>query len=280
MALSLLSAGPSVVQSWYDTGVRLDGAAVMSPGPARTAAWNPKKLDVEMLPGVLRAQFVSPYLTTAPAYLDGSVPGDMGFDPWGLVALANPTAETDKFARTAKDRDAKMLAMTPTEQQQKLAWMRESELKHGRLAMLAAAGWPIAELYSGDWLHKDGYTGGRVPSLFNGHLLDFAPLLLVVFAPIAYLDFQSKGELNGGDYGFDPMGLAGKQKPYGAFPFDAFMGAETPIDSIPNAKDMDAMKLAEIKNGRAAMIAITGFAVQEFLWGSPIIEQTPFFFGR
>ena len=40
------------------------------------------------------------------------------------------------------------------------------------------------------------------------------------------------------------------------------------------------MQLAEIKHGRAAMMAITGFAVQEFLWGSPVIEQTPWFFGR
>ena len=46
------------------------------------------------------------------------------------------------------------------------------------------------------------------------------------------------------------------------------------------AGDAEALRLAEIKNGRAAMMAITGFAVQEFLWGSPVIQQTPFFFGR
>ena len=46
--------------------------------------------------------------------------------------------------------------MTPEAQQQSVAWMRESELKHGRLAMLAVAGWPMAELYSGDFLHGSG----------------------------------------------------------------------------------------------------------------------------
>ena len=76
------------------------------------------------------------------------------------------------------------------------------------------------------------------------------------------------------------MGLAGEQKPYGAFPFDAFLKKQTPIDGLPNAKDMDAMKLAEIKNGRLAMMAITGMAVQEFVYGTPVIAQTPFFFGR
>ena len=28
-------------------------------------------------------------------------------------------------------------------------WMREAEVKHSRLAMLAAAGWPISELLDG-----------------------------------------------------------------------------------------------------------------------------------
>ena len=56
------------------------------------------------------------------------------------------------------------------------------------------------------------------------------------------------------DYGFDPLGFADG---YGA---------------------MGTLKTAEIKHGRAAMMAITGFAVQELVWGSPVVEQTPFFF--
>ena len=36
----------------------------------------------------------------------------------------------------------------------------------------------------------------------------------------------------------------------------------------------------ELFNGRLAMLAITGFAVQEFLWAKPVVEQTPFFFGH
>ena len=38
------------------------------------------------------------------------------------------------------------------------------------------------------------------------------------------------------------------------------------------------MGLAEIKHGRVAMLAVTGFAVQEAIYGSPVIAQTPWFF--
>ena len=40
------------------------------------------------------------------------------------------------------------------------------------------------------------------------------------------------------------------------------------------------LRANELFNGRLAMLAITGFAVQEFVWGKPVIEQTPLFFGR
>jgi len=40
------------------------------------------------------------------------------------------------------------------------------------------------------------------------------------------------------------------------------------------------VRASEIYNGRLAMLAITGMAVQEFLWRTPVVEQTPFFFGR
>jgi len=38
------------------------------------------------------------------------------------------------------------------------------------------------------------------------------------------------------------------------------------------------MQLAEIKNGRLAMIAIFGFAIQEFVLKSGVVDETPFFF--
>merc|ERR1719453_867558 len=56
-----------------------------------------------------------------------------------------------------------MIADTPD----KLAFYREAEIKHARLAMLAAFGWPVSELTNfGGLLNGDG----RAPSLLNGGL--------------------------------------------------------------------------------------------------------------
>ena len=292
------------VQSTYDSGVmppstvapesepvvEAPSTKTAPPKPTRKADWNPEGLDVEMLPDMLKEQFVVDYLTSSPAYLDGSMPGDIGFDPWGLVALARPSEATDKFARTAKERDAEMLSLSAEEQQDRLAWMRESEIKHGRLAMLAAAGWPMAELSSSSYLHVAVDTNGRAPSLFNGHLAEFAGPLFIFAGAMAALEVRNKDKLTGGDLGFDPLGFGGKQRPAGAVPFD---GVQALVDQLPYTGDKAvpkqdgsfmtpsaAMQTAEIKNGRLAMMAITGYAVQEFLWGNPVVEQTPFFFGR
>jgi len=98
---------------------------------------------------------------------------------------------------------AKIEAMSPEEVAKSVAWMRDAEIKHARLAMLAAAGWVHAELYSPFQL---AMSNGRAPSLFNGHLLDFLPFIFVALAPIAYLEFQNKDRLLEGDYSFDPLG--------------------------------------------------------------------------
>merc|ERR1719231_444104 len=69
---------------------------------------------------------------------DGTLAGDMNFDPL-------------------------QIADTP----EGLAWYREAEIKHARLAMLAAFGWPISEITNfGNLLTNDG----RAPSLLNGGL--------------------------------------------------------------------------------------------------------------
>jgi hypothetical protein len=173
-----------------------------------------------------------------PEALDGSLAGDVGFDPLGF----------------AKDTDTLMR-------------MREAEIKHARLAMLAAAGWPISELADKKLAALAGLdpllqSSDRAPSVLNGGLGQISPiywgLCLAGAAAIDLYGIFGASKKEGyipGNLGFDPLGLYPKDK-----------------------EGQEWAKLSEIKNGRLAMIAITAFAVQEFVSKTGVIDETPFFF--
>ena len=162
-------------------------------------------------------------------------------------------------------------AVTDYERQRKVRWMREAEIKHARLAMMAAAGWPMAELLDGPLSKLFGLpygleaTGGRAPGLFNGHMFDGAngAFILATMAFTAYLEVNTLDNVEGlttteymaGDLKFDPANFSEK-------------------------KEKEQLALAEIKHGRVAMLAVAGYAVQELLYGTPVVAQTPQFVSR
>ena len=81
-----------------------------------------------------------------PIMLDGTLPGDRGFDPFNFSNDANA-----------------------------LQWYRTAEIKHARLAMLAAVGWPLAELFDRKLAFMFNLRPllvyqDRVPSVLNGGL--------------------------------------------------------------------------------------------------------------
>ena len=202
----------------------------------------------------------------APDYLDGNLAADEGCDVLCLTPLARKAPLDALKGLVLLDTEAreKMAAdMSEDTLRESLRWMREAELKHARLSMLAVVGWPLAELLN-PW--SLGSTGGRAPSLFNGGLFDFPilPFFLLAMGGASYLELQSAERAKSGkfpgDLGFDPLGIYYQEGP----------------------TKQNELRLQEIKNGRLAMMAITGFSVQEFLWGTPVIKQ-PFhelFFGR
>jgi len=172
-----------------------------------------------------------------PSALTGALAGDVGFDPLG-------------FAKSEED----------------LMNFREAEIKHARLAMLAAAGWPLSELFdkkiaSGLGLNPLLDSADRVPSLLNGGLgkvnIAYWVACVGVAAAIDLYGISRKSSpgYTPGDLGFDPLGVMPKDEA-----------------GIKN------MQLAEIKNGRLAMIAITAFAVQEAVSSQGVIDETPLFF--
>eukprot|EP00581_Thalassiosira_minuscula_P015757 CAMPEP_0183711512 /NCGR_PEP_ID=MMETSP0737-20130205/7002_1 /TAXON_ID=385413 /ORGANISM="Thalassiosira miniscula, Strain CCMP1093" /LENGTH=248 /DNA_ID=CAMNT_0025940041 /DNA_START=26 /DNA_END=769 /DNA_ORIENTATION=- len=172
-----------------------------------------------------------------PAALDGTLAGDVGFDPLG-------------FAKSESD----------------LMNYREAEVKHARLAMLAAAGWPLSELFDKKIAAALGMdplldNSDRVPSLLNGGLGKVSPAYWVGCIGLAAI--------------VDILGtLRMKSDKVDYLPGDFGLRLGYPSDE----KGQKRMQLAEIKNGRLAMIAIFGFAVQEFVSKQGVIDETPFFF--
>ena len=144
-------------------------------------------------------------------------------------------------------------------------------------------------------------TQGRSLSVLNGGLGEVAPFLFLVFLAISAVECSTLDQVYGmtatgmtmkkdgrvvmksytpGEMGFDPLNL------YGIFGTNAPALVSLEAEADPEyrmrweAFNRKEMETAEIKNGRLAMLAITGFAVQEFVTGVPVIEQTPWFFGR
>jgi len=124
-----------------------------------------------------------PFLKKPPA-LDGSMAGDIGFDPLQISDLVP------------------------------LAWSREAELKHARVCMLAFAGWvavdlgfrvPFAPQVSSLYAHDACVERG--PML--GMLIPLAAIELLAGIPKCFQLLNDPDAAAGGDYKFDPLGFGG-----------------------------------------------------------------------
>lgn len=184
-----------------------------------------------------------PFLNAPSApWFDGSVVGDFGFDPLNLATSA---------------------AL--------LSFYREAEIKHSRLAMLAAVGWPMSEMYDEPLANLCGLpcvlaSQGSAPSVLNGGLEHINPLFwgaalgtaasFEIWSLWAMIERNVQGDdAEPGDLGFDPLG---------------FMPTER--------SRRRRMQLAELKHGRLAMVAVVAFAAEEYILGTPVIEHSAAFF--
>jgi hypothetical protein len=186
----------------------------------------------------MEASMSLPFLSR-PAHLDGTMPGDRGFDPFNLAS--NPTT---------------------------LLKYRNSELKHARLAMLAAVGWPLAELFHSDlagaWhLPNALNVNDRVPSILNGGLGNVSPIFwIAALTAAAVVETLSgtEGEIQSANLGFDPLRVLSS------------------LSRGNNKNNGRFVEESELFNGRLAMLAITGFAVQEWFTGNSVVDAIPIFF--
>jgi light-harvesting complex I chlorophyll a/b binding protein 3 len=184
-------------------------------------------------------------------YLDGTLPGDFGFDPLGLLDPVNSGG-----------------FVTPQ-------WLQYSEVIHARWAMLGAAGCIAPEI-----LAKVGATPAETGVLWfqsgvippagsydnywaDPYTLFFVEVIAMQFAELRRLqDFRYPGSM-GKQY------FLGLEKVLGGSGDPAYPGG--PFFNLFNLGKTDAemkkLKLNEIKNGRLAMLAMFGYGAQAVLTG-------------
>ena len=187
---------------------------------------------------------------------DNAMVGDKGFDPLGLADSVP-----------------------------KLRIYREAEIKHGRLAMLAALGWPVSEVLDKPIAKFLGLSPlltstGNAPSILNGGLENipqlYFPAVFVISALVeAYSTMEGRAgwpatlaalgaeDLTGID--LDGDGQVGSPK---MLADDSYLPGDLGFDPLGFYKGTDqhkrTMQLKELNNGRLAMVAITYFAASEF----------------
>merc|ERR1712222_174985 len=177
-------------------------------------------------------------LQEASVIQDAKLPGDYGFDPLGLG-----TEET-------------------------IVPFREAELKHARLAMLAAVAWPLQEIFHPilvDALRTSGWmntydmmaeTNGRSPSLLNGGLEQWetAPVLMLAIFCASTLELTDL-----------------KTRQADGLAWNEYRNIARSLSPSQQREFQEK----ELLNGRLAMIAVTSYVAIEFAFNTPIVRFTP-----
>lgn len=204
--------------------------------------------------------------TPRPEWLDGSLPGDRGFDPLGLakpteyIQIGIDQLDQNKAVNKAgqvvgafKGGEGRVDASTslqPYDDVFSLARFRENELIHGRWAMLAALGVLVAEGATGiSWndatkleLEKASYLGLDLP---------FSTTALAYINPI----------LIGGAELYRNTATDPEERCYPGGVFDPLNLGSGDADKVFKLRE------AELKHGRLAMVACLGFGVQALAQG-------------
>ena len=127
-------------------------------------------------------------------------------------------------------------------------WVQEAEIKHARVAMLAAAGFPVAEVFHPLW-------GG---SINEPSLIAFQASPVQIFWPIV---IGAIGLIESASYISDMKGTAEEGRSF-AFNDQRGVAGDIGFDPLGFSKNSD-LRSEELIVGRIAMLGIAGMVAQE-----------------
>ncbi|XP_027334802.1 chlorophyll a-b binding protein CP29.3, chloroplastic [Abrus precatorius] len=200
-----------------------------------------------------------------PEWLDGTMIGDRGFDPFGFAKPAEylqfeldsldqnlaKNVAGDVIGTRLEVSEVKSTPFQPYSEVFGLQRFRECELIHGRWAMLGALGALAVEALTGVAWQDAGKVELVEGASYLGLPLPFSltTLIWIEVILIGYIEFQRNAELDpekrlypGGKF-FDPLGLAN------------------------DPEEKARLQLAEIKHSRLAMVVFLIFAIQAVVTG-------------
>ena len=187
----------------------------------------------------------------------GSLPGDFGFDPLNLSTkdligdiqqrISAFFQDEEGAGNSKKDRSRPPALV--------LRDYCEAEIRHGRLAMLAAIFWPLEEMLDRFLLEEDQF--GSI--LYGTVTLPFFPLLMTaIMLLLGYLDVYSKAIKE-----MDEVGEA-------FLPGDCFWDPLKILQGAPASVKRN-MQERELFNGRMAMLAVACYFFEEYTTHQPLI---------
>lgn len=159
---------------------------------------------------------------------------------------------------------------------------REAELKHGRLAMLAAVAVPIQEMIHPALVEAGGSIGapvhsllidGKSPSFLNGGLAqpEVLPALLATLVLGSVLEIKDLKDKR--SWGIDAVigfMLGDELRP--RQPQSVLPVANDDYVQLPLQTKLRIME-AELLNGRLAMMAVAAYVVQEDIFQMPVVAN-------
>lgn len=187
---------------------------------------------------------------TAPATLDGSMLGDVGFDPLGFSTTPVGPWFLGEEGRNGRIGD--------------LEWYREAELIHGRIAQVAVVGFLAPGLFGtlpgNEWTGLDAYSYTNPLEAFN-KVPGLA--ILQIFLFMTFLEIRRINIVREEGENYMPGDLRigqgeGRWNPFG-------------LEYSP--EEYEEKRLQELKHCRLAMIGIFGLWAQAQASGVGVITQ-------